>query len=90
MVDNLDQVKRWLEKCLDEHWECDDWLASDHIPHERPTRLIEILLNGKGIRLQSDVRKIPDLRYLTLSHVWGKQSSNQASSSSNPPHARYD
>ncbi|KAH7399173.1 heterokaryon incompatibility protein-domain-containing protein [Phaeosphaeria sp. MPI-PUGE-AT-0046c] len=84
-IDNLEQIKRWMQGCRSNHTHCHS-LNSKLGPQysKRPTRIVEIL--PKGIRLRCDVETIVDFEYLTLSHVWGKNPSQQLRLS----HARLD
>jgi hypothetical protein len=74
-TDNLDQVKEWLQICTKNHYTCSTWLSSVRNLEERPTRVLELMPNG--LRLRCDVSTIEAFEYLTLSHMWGDDASQQ-------------
>lgn len=75
-ANNLNCIKRWVQSCRSQHPLCNDLhpgLVLD--PNKRPTRILELC--PTSIRLRCDVETILDFEYLTLSHVWGEDSSKQ-------------
>lgn len=74
---NLNQVKKWLHDCVKSHEACSTWLSATKSQSVRPTRLIELMHDDDGIRLQCNVEAIRDIEYLALSHMWGTDPSDQ-------------
>jgi hypothetical protein len=74
-TDNLNQIKQWLEGCSQHHHTCSTWNSSCGSNGKYPTRIIQITLDG--VRLVSNTSTIRDLEYLTLSHIWGTEPSQQ-------------
>ncbi|KAH7028792.1 heterokaryon incompatibility protein-domain-containing protein [Microdochium trichocladiopsis] len=68
---SLDQARRWLGKCIDSHQDC----GSDRDITFRPSRLL--YLGSSDIRLHTSQDYPDDLRYMTLSHCWGRLQSTR-------------
>lgn len=54
---------------------CNNWCSGLGTKGYQPTRVLE--LSDTGIRLRCDLQAIDDFKYLALSHMWGKDPSNQ-------------
>jgi hypothetical protein len=74
-VDNLIHIQRWLDACTSKHVKCKNWCSRLETRGHQPTRVLE--LSDIGIRLRCDVQAIDDIKYLALSHMWGKDASKQ-------------
>ncbi|KAL6709181.1 hypothetical protein ACN47E_001997 [Coniothyrium glycines] len=73
--DNMSTAKAWLSTCLSQHTNCQQFhLKTVHDPAQRPTRVLDISANN--IRLLCNVSK-QKFDYLTLSYMWGKNSTHQ-------------
>lgn len=62
-------AKRWLDKCNCSHETCQKAI----LPGKRPTRLVEVGADDNAIRVCLSESIPPNMKYLTLSHCWGKK-----------------
>jgi hypothetical protein len=74
-VDNLDQIKLWLDTCVQNHELCHTWLTKLDSREHRPSRILELM--SDRVTLCCDLDNIKDFKYLTLSHIWGTDASQQ-------------
>ncbi|KAH7073195.1 heterokaryon incompatibility protein-domain-containing protein [Paraphoma chrysanthemicola] len=74
-VDNLGQIKSWLQGCLSSHNTCRSWCSSIGSRRKLPTRVLELV--PWGVKLQCNVGNVADFNYVTLSHIWGNDTSQQ-------------
>ncbi|KAK2604010.1 hypothetical protein QQS21_003846 [Conoideocrella luteorostrata] len=65
----LSQILDWYCQCTERHTKCTGFPSMVTPSQLPPARLLD-LRNDKP-RLECEVRDIPNLRYATLSHVWG-------------------
>ncbi|KAI4158046.1 MAG: hypothetical protein LQ342_007809 [Letrouitia transgressa] len=68
--DSMELVKWWLDYCLQHHDTC----SASSLSQALPTRLIEVSSAGttKIVRLFSPTYDHSSIRYLALSHCWGR------------------
>jgi hypothetical protein len=66
-VDNIGQIKQWLNTCNLRHQKCSIWSPVSSSTRKNPSRVLEII--PSGLRVRCDVSNIVDLSYLTLSHI---------------------
>jgi hypothetical protein len=70
----LTMIKNWLETCISTHDACNTGRTDGWIP----SRLLEVSGNGEDLKLHLRSHFQDDkLQYLTLSHRWGAESSQQ-------------
>lgn len=76
-IDNIHQMDDWIKHCTSQHPFCRSWQSVSNLHQKRPPRIVEILPQSLRLRCDSDIEIIKDFQYLTLSHIWGKDSSQQ-------------
>jgi hypothetical protein len=67
----LGLVQRWIRICEEQHQSCKRPQVKDY-PNWRPTRLLYVGENDTQLRLVRGDALSDDLKYVTLSHCWGK------------------
>jgi hypothetical protein len=67
----LGLVQHWIRTCEKQHRACKRPQVKDY-PNWRPTRLLYVGENDTQIRLVRGDTLADDLKYVTLSHCWGK------------------
>ncbi|KAF4627445.1 hypothetical protein G7Y89_g10711 [Cudoniella acicularis] len=65
----LSQIVDWYYQCTERHMKCTGFSSMVAPSQQLPSRLLD--LGDNKLRLECDVQSILDLRYATLSHVWG-------------------
>ncbi|KAH7078666.1 heterokaryon incompatibility protein-domain-containing protein [Paraphoma chrysanthemicola] len=74
-VDNMEQIESWLQGCLCSHNTCRSWCSSIGSGRKLPTRVLELV--PWGVKLQCNIGDVADFNYVTLSHIWGNDTSQQ-------------
>jgi len=79
----LSQILDWYHDCAKNHTKCESFSSLVAPYQELPSRLLDIGDNNSRssntkakVRLECKVDEIPNLRYATLSHVWGSDPSS--------------
>ncbi|RYP75127.1 hypothetical protein DL771_002588 [Monosporascus sp. 5C6A] len=65
----LRQMLDWYHQCTERHKKCAGFSSMVAPSQQLPSRLLD--LGDNKLRLECDVQSILNLRYATLSHVWG-------------------
>ncbi|KAH8589838.1 heterokaryon incompatibility protein-domain-containing protein [Bisporella sp. PMI_857] len=65
----LSQVVDWYHQCTERHMKCTGFPSMVAPSQQLPSRLLD--LGENKLRLECNVQGILNLRYATLSHVWG-------------------
>lgn len=73
---NVGAVKGWLQECLENHENCHTLQRRTQLyESERPARILDV--SNNKIRLRCNLNTEKSLEYIALSHMWGRDPSQQ-------------
>jgi hypothetical protein len=72
---NGQQLQSWLQTCIYQHPECSRFQSQATDSSERPSRMLQI--SRDQLKLQCNTLELQASSYLTLSHMWGLEPTDQ-------------